>query len=326
MRRIHLYHMFLGLLIVLAVLTVTPTMAQDVTLTPTVTPETTSAQQVTVKPPYTKRPLNVDLTGTVDSRKGTPRPLPSGEKLTPPAGQKVNDKLGSVRSLLGQFGVKQADLEKAITNGTATSTTDYKLKMNKFNVLMSKITDIKKKETVSKLNTDLTEVNTRLVKQMSNDLKKMSLILEKLTTKSTTLAANGKDVTTLNTLIVTATTNITDAQTAVTAQSTKTYVVSSTTTDALKTGATSTFQQMRSDLKVANDAISKAKTAIYAAITQLAVLEGITLKPILSKPTTTVTPVATRVPTITPEPTVTPEITSAAMPTEAVTPVPTASQ
>lgn len=146
---------------------------------------------------------------------------------------------------------------------------------NLFKEKVAALKDQRKKTIVERVDERIPEINSNRTTQMSNALARMNDILDRISTKAAALKAQGKNTTALDQAITTARNAITTSQTAVNTQAGKTYTISITTEDTLKTTVGATLKQLTTDLQATHKTVIAAREAVRKAITELAKLGGV---------------------------------------------------
>ena len=169
---------------------------------------------------------------------------------------------------------------------------------------LATIRDEHKKQAVERINDNLDSINARVTTGFSNALDMLGNVLDRIVKRSDDSEVSGIDVSSVVAAVVAAQTAIGDARTAVEAQAGKTYPITISTENKLKTDVGKARQALYTDLKTVRDKIRAARDAAYQAARALAKANGHDLpspSPEIS-PSPSVSESPTITPTISPTP------------------------
>lgn len=138
-----------------------------------------------------------------------------------------------------------------------------------FKERLAKIKDERKKQIVEKLDTRFTEINSKLTKHWEDNLNRLQDLLDKVGSRADKAAVNNVDVSATRAAIASAETAIANARKAVEAQVAKTYPITISTENKLKSDVSSVRTLLNNDLKVVKDAVQAAHKAVVSALVSL---------------------------------------------------------
>lgn len=138
-----------------------------------------------------------------------------------------------------------------------------------------KIKDERKKQLVEKLDNRFTEINQKMTNGWEQYMDRLSDLLAKVVSRADKAVTAGKDVTKTRTAITAAETAIETARQTIAAQLAKTYPISVTTDDALRSAVASTRTTLNTDLQAVREKIRAAHKAVVDALTSLKGIAGV---------------------------------------------------
>lgn len=170
--------------------------------------------------------------------------------------------------------------QKTVINGKETVREEFKNNMaetrqenkqarmdarEEFKEKLAELKDERKKKIVEKLDTRFANVNKKATDRFLETLDKLTEILTRLQTKATEAKTAGTDTTEAQANIDAAQTAIASAKTAITTQAGKTYTITISTEDKLRTDVGTTVSGLHADLQTVHKMVIDAKQAVVKA-------------------------------------------------------------
>lgn len=135
---------------------------------------------------------------------------------------------------------------------------------------LQKIKDERKQQIVEKIDSALDALNKRYLNHLSNVLDRLEDVLKRIGSRADKAQTRTLDVTSVRTAIDKATQAIAAARAAIQTQSGKTYTITITSEDNVRTDVGKTRKALHDDLVKVRDAVKAAREAIRQAATTLA--------------------------------------------------------
>lgn len=132
------------------------------------------------------------------------------------------------------------------------------------------IRDEQKRKTVERIDAQMDALNERWTNHFSNVLDRLEGIVEKIEERMAQAETRGRDVSAVKAAISEAKSAIAASRTAVAAQAGKTYAITVTTEDGLRTEVGKARKALHDDLAAARDTVKSARDAVHGAATALA--------------------------------------------------------
>lgn len=139
----------------------------------------------------------------------------------------------------------------------------------KLKIQLKQIKDERKKQIVEKLDNRFTEINTKLIKHWEENLNRLEGLLSKANSRADKVIANGVDASATKTAIATAETVIENARKMIAVQVAKTYPITISGENKLKSDVSSVRTALNNDLKIVKDAVQAAHKAVVNVIVSL---------------------------------------------------------
>ncbi len=137
------------------------------------------------------------------------------------------------------------------------------------------IKDERKKAVVEKLDKRFDEINQNRTTHLSGVLDKLSMALDRIVSRAEKANAKGLDISSVNSAVDAAKIAIGAARAAVVAQVGKTYPITISTEDKLKTDVGGARKALEQDLKLLRDMVKTTHDSVRLAATTLAKISGV---------------------------------------------------
>ena len=174
------------------------------------------------------------------------------------------------KELKAQVEVKREEFKKAVETKREELKTKIDAEREALKAKLQSVKDERKKQAVTRIGEEVNKLNARTVEHFTGVLDKLAEVLGRISSRTDKGAERGLDVAAVRTAIASADTAIASARAAVTAQAGKTYAVTITTEDKLRTDVGATRKALHADLEKVRDAIVAAREAVHTAATTLA--------------------------------------------------------
>lgn len=184
------------------------------------------------------------------------------------AREEINAKREELRT---ELKAKREEAKQKIEAARKEAQERLKAQREEFKKKVEQIRDERKKATATRLDGQLNHLNERWTTHFTNVLNRLEDILGKIQVRLDKAASLGKDVSAARTAIDGAKTAIASARSAVEAQAKKTYTITFTSDEQLRTAFRQAKDQLHKDLTSLRDgAIKSAREAVHQAARALA--------------------------------------------------------
>jgi uncharacterized protein YqgV (UPF0045/DUF77 family) len=160
---------------------------------------------------------------------------------------------------------KRNEFKDSLEERRTEAKEEFAAKRDELKEHLKRIKDERKKEIVERLNNHFHELNNRKLDHYSRILDKLDGVLERISARAERAHENGIDIQRVKDAISSAENKITDARNLILAQSKKTYPITVSTEDKLKTDISAVRQTLQADLKKIHDAVKTAHEAVREA-------------------------------------------------------------
>lgn len=144
-----------------------------------------------------------------------------------------------------------------------------------FQAGLARITDVRKQQIISRIDSNLKAISARHQERFSTLLDKIAELLSRTESRAAKAAENGRDVSAVKARTDAAKAAIDAARAKVVDQAARTYTIIVTAEEKVSQNASATRDQLKSDLKVVQDAIKTAHAAVREVLVALGEIQGV---------------------------------------------------
>lgn len=176
---------------------------------------------------------------------------------------------------------KKAEFQTAVQGIREKMQSEIKAKETELKTQVKKIKDIAKQQAVQKMYANLNDMNKRMTDQFVKSLNQLADVLDKIKSRTAKAQAAGTggtggiDIKTVQTAIANAENAIALARTAVQSQAGKAYSITVQSDTSAKLDVSKVRDNLKKDLKIAQDAVKSAREAVHTAATTLGKIQRV---------------------------------------------------